>query len=103
MIRVSVMYPRREGARFDMDYYCTRHMPLVRDKLGDALTGMSVDKGVGGGAPGSAPTYTAIGHLLFESVSAYEAAFAPNAAAILGDIPNYTDIEPVIQVSEIEL
>ncbi|HEX5045957.1 MAG TPA: EthD family reductase, partial [Gammaproteobacteria bacterium] len=29
MIKVSVLYPQKAGARFDMDYYCDSHMPLV--------------------------------------------------------------------------
>lgn len=103
MIKVSVMYPHRDGAKFDMDYYCTSHMPMVRDRLGAALKGMSVDAGLGGGAPGSPPTYAAIGHLLFDSADAFQAAFAPHADEILGDIANYTDIEPVIQVSDVRL
>ncbi|TQU74294.1 EthD family reductase, partial [Xanthomonas perforans] len=28
MIKVSVMYPYREGARFDHAYYRDQHMPL---------------------------------------------------------------------------
>jgi uncharacterized protein (TIGR02118 family) len=101
VIKVSVLYPHRAGAKFDMDYYCDSHMPLVERKLRPALRGIAVDKGLAGGTPGSAPEYVAAGHLLFDSVSAFENAFAPNADAILGDIPNYTDIEPVIQISEI--
>ena len=29
------------------------------------------------------------------------AAFVPHAAVLQGDMPNYTDIEPVIQFSEV--
>lgn len=103
MIKVSVMYPHKDGAKFDMDYYCATHMPLVRDKLGAALKSMSVDAGLGGAAPGSAPAYVAMGHLFFDSVEAFQTAFAPHADAILGDIPNYTDIDPVIQISDVKL
>src|SRR5437773_10674077 len=39
MIRVSVMYPRTEGDSFDMDYYVNKHMPMVRDRCGEALKG----------------------------------------------------------------
>jgi uncharacterized protein (TIGR02118 family) len=103
MIKVSVMYPRHDGAKFDMDYYCAKHMPLVQQKLGAALRGLSVDAGLGGAQPGSAPAYVAIGHLLFDSPESFQQAFEPHADAILGDIPNYTDIEPVIQISDVKL
>ena len=29
MIKVSVMYPNRPGARFDHDYYRDKHLPLI--------------------------------------------------------------------------
>jgi uncharacterized protein (TIGR02118 family) len=44
-----------------------------------------------------------MGHLYFESVAEFQAAFAPHAAAIMADIPNYTNIQPVIQVSEVKM
>jgi uncharacterized protein (TIGR02118 family) len=36
MIKVNVMYPYTEGARFDHAYYCDRHMPMVKARLGSA-------------------------------------------------------------------
>lgn len=51
MIKVSVIYPHADGVRFDMDYYATKHMPMVRDRLGVALKGISIDRGLAGGAP----------------------------------------------------
>jgi uncharacterized protein (TIGR02118 family) len=102
VIKVSVLYPNNPGAKFDMDYYCNSHMPLVRTKLGAALKGMDVEQGLAGGAPGSPATYVAMGHLSFESVDAFQQAFGPAAEAILGDIPNYTNVEPVLQISEIK-
>lgn len=101
MIKVSVLYPYRADAKFDMDYYCDSHMPLVQQKLKPALKGFAVDKGLAGEAPGSEPAYVAIGHLWFDSVADFQGAFGSNAAAILKDIPNYTDIEPVVQISEV--
>ena len=65
---------------------------------------MAVEQGLGGGAPVRAPTYAgAMGHLYFNSVAAFEAAFASHAAAIMADIPNYTNIQPVIQISEVKM
>ena len=103
MIKVTVMYPNIEGKKFDMDYYCGKHIPMVRQVLGPACKGASVDAGLGGPEPGTPATYVAIGHLLFDSVSAFQAAFEPNADKILGDIPNYTDLQPAIQVSEMKI
>ena len=103
MIKVSVFYPNKPGARFDMAYYCTKHVPLVQQKLGAACRGITVDQGVAGGGPGTAPAFIAMGHLLFDSVATFQAAFAPHAQEIMGDIPNYTDLQPAIQISEVKL
>jgi uncharacterized protein (TIGR02118 family) len=78
-------------------------MLMVQEKLGAAVKGMAVEQGLQGGEPDSPPAYVAMGHLYFESVDAFEAAFGPNAEEILGDIPNYTDIQPVIQLSEVKI
>jgi uncharacterized protein (TIGR02118 family) len=103
MIKVSVLYPNGPGKRFDIDYYCNKHMPMVREKLGAACKGMAVERGVGGGAPGSPAPYLAMGHLLFDSLEAFRSAFGPHAAAIMGDIPNYTDVEPIVQIGEVRM
>ena len=101
MIKVSVMYPNKAGARFDHDYYRDRHMPLVQQLMGDACLFYTVDKGLAGGAPGEAPTYVGMCHIFCDSVERFQAGFGPHASRILADIPNYTDLTPVIQISEV--
>jgi hypothetical protein len=32
MPTVSVVYPRRQGANLDFDYYTSRHLPLVSQR-----------------------------------------------------------------------
>jgi uncharacterized protein (TIGR02118 family) len=103
MVKVSVLYPNAGNSRFDMHYYLTRHVPLLQQKLGGALKGLLVEQGLGGAEPGSPPAYVAMGHFLFESVETFQQAFGPHSEAILGDIPNYTDTQPTIQVSEVKL
>ncbi len=103
MIVVSVMYPDAEGHKFDMAYYCAKHMPMVQLKLGPACKRVNVLQGLGGDRPGTKPTYSAIGPLWFDSVEAFEGAFGPHAAAILADIPNYTNSQPVIQINEVKM
>jgi uncharacterized protein (TIGR02118 family) len=103
MIKVSVLYPNSEGCKFDMAYYLATHMPMVRDKLGAACTNTAVEQGLGGGEPGAPPTYIAMGHLYFDSVEAFQKSFGPHASEIMADIPNYTDIQPIIQISDVKL
>lgn len=103
MIRVNVMYPNSEGARFDMDYYCNTHVPMVGGLLGEAIKGAAVESGLAGAAEGAPASFIAMGHLTFESVESFQQAFGPHADQILGDIPNFTNVEPQIQVSEVRI
>ncbi len=99
MIRVSVLYPKQEGGKFDYDYYLGTHIPLVRERLGDALKGVEVYKGLSG-AGDAAETYVTSASLILESVEAFGGAFGPHAEEIMGDIPNFTNIDPVVQIEE---
>jgi uncharacterized protein (TIGR02118 family) len=103
MIKISVLYPAGESTRFDMDYYCKSHMPMVQQKLGDACKSIAVEQGLAGGAPDTPPAYAAMGHLYFDSVAEFQRAFAPHATAIMADIANYTNVQPVIQISEVKM
>jgi uncharacterized protein (TIGR02118 family) len=101
MIKVNVYYPYSDGATFDMDYYATKHIPMVQERTGAACKGVSVESGLAGGTPGQPPTFIAIGSLLFDSVEEFQGAFGPHAGEIMGDIPNYTAITPIIQISDV--
>jgi uncharacterized protein (TIGR02118 family) len=103
MIKVYIFYPNRPGVRFDMAYYCERHMPMVQARIGAACTGFTVEAGLGGGAPGTPAPYVAIGALLLTSIEAFGAAMAQHGAEVMGDVPNYTDAQPVIQICEVKV
>ena len=103
MIKVSVLYPNNEGSKFDMAYYCNTHMPMVQEKLGRMCKGVAVEQGMSGPTPGSRPVFVAMGHLYFESLADFQTAFGQHAAAIMADIPNYTNIQPTIQISEVKI
>ena len=77
MIKVSEFYADRAGSKFDMDYYCNSHIPMVREKLGAACKGAAVEQGMSGATPGSRPGFVAMGHLYFDSVEAFQTAFGP--------------------------
>lgn len=103
MIKVSVLYPNSEGSRFDIAYYCNTHIPMVRRLLGPVVKSVAVEQGIGGQAPGSPAPYLAMGHLVFESVEAFQTSFGAHAQTILSDIPNYTNTQPIVQISEVKL
>jgi uncharacterized protein (TIGR02118 family) len=101
MIKVSVFYPNNDGARFDMDYYRDRHMPMVQERLGAACKGIAVERGVAGGTPGSRPQFIAMGHIYFDSLEEFQSSFGQHAKEFVADVPNYTNLQPVIQISEV--
>ncbi|WP_439861986.1 EthD family reductase [Pseudomonas sp. MBLB4136] len=103
MIKVSVLYPNQPGVRFDIEYYCRQHMDIVRECLGAACTGIAVEQGLAGGAPGEAAPFVAMGHLYFDSLERFQQSFAPHAERIMGDLPNFTDSQPLVQISEVKL
>lgn len=101
MIRVSVMYPNTEGKRFDHDYYANKHCTMIAEKCGDAMVKYEIDKGIAGMPPGQPAPYIAAVHMFFNDMGSFQSAFAPHAGAIMGDVPNYTDLMPTIQISEV--
>lgn len=103
MITVNILYPNKPGSRFDFYYYLEKHMPLSLEKLGGALRGASVEQGITGVPQGTPAPYIAQCHLRFDSAEAFLTAFMPHAELLQGDMKNYTDIEPVIQISEVRI
>ena len=101
LIKVSVMYSSKPGVRFDHDYYRAKHLPLIKSRMGAALKYYTIDKGLAdrdGRPPGA---YVAMCHLLCDSVAEYKSSFGPHAQEIDGDIRNFTDVTPIVQISEV--
>jgi len=101
MIKVSVFYPNTIGARFDHSYYRDKHMPLLKKRMGDKCLYYTIDKGIAGGEPGTPPTYIGMCHIFCDSVEDFQSSFGPHAEEIMNDIPNYTDLAPILQISEV--
>ncbi|MEX2524591.1 MAG: EthD family reductase [Gammaproteobacteria bacterium] len=99
MIRVHVMYPRQDGVTFDYDYYLNKHIPMVQDLVGGALKEVRIFKG-GPGPDGSPESFVTTASLFFDSTEAFGEAFGPHAEQILGDIPNFTNVQPIVQIDE---
>ena len=103
MIKVTILYPNTSGARFDFDYYVKTHMPMSIRLLGPRIRSVSVERGIEAAEPAARPAFVALCHFTCDSRQSFEAAFLPQAAVLQGDMPNYTDIVPIIQFSEIML
>jgi uncharacterized protein (TIGR02118 family) len=101
MIKLSVMYPFTDGAQFDHDYYRDVHLPMLKERMGDALLYYTIEKGLGGVEPGTPPAYIALCHLYCESVQALMAGVGPHAEEFGADVANFTNIVSVQQVSEV--
>lgn len=100
MVLISVMYPSDSGTRFDMEYYLKNHMPLVSQRWSPkGLHDYTVLKGVGT-PDGGAPAYQVVANLRFESAEAFKKAASEDGPEIFGDIPNFTDSQPVVQISD---
>ena len=102
MIRIVVSYPNQPGARFDLDYYLNKHLPMVAGKLAaHGMAGWAADQGVAGPTPAAPAEFMIQAHILFESLEQFQAGMAAEGAAIMADIANYTDIQPHIQVNKV--
>ena len=101
MAVASVMYPGGPEVRFDEDYYFSKHVPLAQNRWGaGGPTQASFLRGVS--APdGGPPAFRMVALLTFASTEAAREAFAGrHAPELFGDIPNFTDSRPTVQISE---
>ena len=103
MVKISVMYPNRPGAWFDFNYFTTHRLPKNVALLAEhaSFRGAAVEQGLHGRRKGEPAAYTAVCHYLFETEEDILSAYAPHAEAMEADRANYTDIEPMVQISAI--
>jgi uncharacterized protein (TIGR02118 family) len=104
MIRVTVLFPKTSDSHFDMDYYLSKHVPMTMEKLrstGATVSG-TVDEGLGNLMMPEEPTpYAVVGTLLFEKMEDLQNGLARHGSEIMADFPNFTNIQPVIQVNKV--
>lgn len=95
--RVTVVYPSKEGWKFDFDYYMRKHVPFV-----SKLVGKSIEVRRGLASPnGSTAPYVCVASIPIDSIAEFQGLMAKHGAEIMGDVPNYTNIQPVLQFDEI--
>jgi len=101
MIRISAIYANETGSRFDADYYQHRHEPFAIALLEPhGLAALRTTLGEAG-LDGSAPPFWAICEMQFTSRATFDTAIAQCGEALFADIPNYTNVAPVLQISRL--
>ena len=100
--KVTILYPNGDDKTFDMDYYEKKHMPMVAGFIGKNLKFYEIDKGIAGRTPNDKVPYVAIGYFYINDVAEYNKSIAQNRDAVVNDFKNYTNIQPVVQISEIK-
>jgi uncharacterized protein (TIGR02118 family) len=101
MIRLTALYRNSEGSRFDFDYYVKTHLQLARKRLADFGMGrIEVEKGIEA-LDGERAAYICVAHADFLDMADLKRGFEEHAEELLADVPNYTDIEPEVQISEV--
>ena len=101
MIGVTLAYPAGQGCTFNLDYYLKTHIPLFQKRMGAAMKTIRVSRGIGGSTPRAPAPFVALVHATFDSAEVFASAFAPYAAELQRDAQNYTNIQPVLQISEV--
>ena len=101
MVKLTVMYPWHEGCHFDMDYYVNHHIAI--HKTDPLVLGILIEKGENAFRGGDQPPMACVAHFFYESIGKLnESRTEEKARRQLADIPNFTDITPFDQISEVE-
>ncbi len=96
-VSLNVIYPNRDGARFDTNYYRSTHIPLAMKVM--KADSVLLIEGVPMGS--AAAPYAMIAHFTFASLEALTAARAnPAMAEVRADIAKFTDITPTIMLGK---
>ncbi|KAF4919085.1 hypothetical protein CGCVW01_v008226 [Colletotrichum viniferum] len=98
---VTVLYPNEPDAKYDIDYYINKHMPLAGSTWkAFGVTSWSVTK-YAPGPDGAEPKYAFAGILQWDSVESVKKALASaDTAKIMQDVPNYSNKQPILLIGD---
>ncbi|MFK4752458.1 MULTISPECIES: EthD family reductase [Oceanospirillaceae] len=91
-----------DGAISNYEYYRERHMLLVRSLMGKTLLRQEIGVGISGCPSGDLAPCLVIGCIYFLSIEDFQKVFSGCGDKIFNDISNYTNMKPLIQVSDFD-
>lgn len=98
MVTMTVLYPYDPENPFDEAYYGERHIALIREVWGDAVTGVTVHHALAGLA--GDPPFSTVAQVDFASMEAFQQAMAhPRSAEVQADVVNFAGVTPSVQLS----
>lgn len=101
LAKVTGIYRWSEGAHFDHEYYASTHAKLTTELLAPlGLLRFECDRTVGASLP-QPGSVVATSNAYFASLGEAQAALSKAGAALGADVPHYTNIRPVLHISEV--
>ena len=94
---LNVLYPNKDGATFDFEYYMQKHIPLANGLLGHEF---KVSRGISS-AQGGQPPFLCIARMDIGTMEKFLPVLGRHVEVLGKDIPNYTNVEPVMQFEEL--
>lgn len=94
---VTIIYPNKDGAKFDFDHYMNKHIPVTRKVFGDSI---EIHKGISA-VDGSPAPFICLLKIPISSKEEFLSTMEQHGAELVADIPNYTNVEPIVQFDEV--
>jgi uncharacterized protein (TIGR02118 family) len=94
MEQITFIYPKSNGATFDMDYFLDKHIPFAVQSTG-AIQSWTVTQYTSG-TDGTEPPFMVQAIATLSSIEAYYAGIKKGNGAVLEDIANYTNVTPIV-------
>ncbi|RYN46677.1 hypothetical protein AA0118_g12488 [Alternaria tenuissima] len=101
-ITVTVLFPNTPDAKYDIDYYVNKHMPLIQTLWGRyGVKSWSATK-FSNEVDGSPSLYAFGSVVVWEDHEEMKNAFSgPEAKEVMGDIVNFSNKEAVFLIGEV--
>ena len=102
MIKVSIFYPNTQVSKFDLDYYLTHHIPMLKKHLEpQGLESVEIDEGIGTPKPDSPAPFSVVEHLVFNNYEVMQMALGTHNDVLMADVANFTNVEPLVQINRV--